>query len=109
MVDEAGGVTVLAHAFASTRGRTVTAGVIAELAAAGLTGIEVDHPDHDATARAELRGLAEDLGVVVTGSSDYHGRNKVVRIGQETTAPKAFDALVARASGAPLMVGRAAG
>ncbi|HKN98942.1 MAG TPA: PHP domain-containing protein [Pseudonocardiaceae bacterium] len=109
MITEAGGVTVLAHAFASTRGRTVTADVIAGLAAAGLAGIEVDHPDHDPAARAELRGLAADLGVVATGSSDYHGRNKVVRIGQETTAPAAFDALVARATGTPPLVGRAAG
>lgn len=109
MITDAGGVTVLAHAFASTRGRTVTSEVIAGLAAAGLAGIEVNHPDHDERARAELRGLAGDLGVLVTGSSDYHGRNKVVRMGQETTAPEAFDALVARATGTPLMVGRAAG
>ncbi|HEX5118722.1 MAG TPA: PHP domain-containing protein [Pseudonocardiaceae bacterium] len=109
MITDAGGVTVLAHAYASTRGRIVTSEVIADLAAAGLAGIEVNHPDHDERARAELRGLATELGVVVTGSSDYHGRNKVVRIGQENTAPEAFDALVARATGTPLMVGRTAG
>lgn len=109
MISEAGGVTVLAHAFASTRGRTVTPEVIHELAAAGLSGIEVDHPDHDETARTRLRAIAAELDVPVTGSSDYHGHNKVVRLGQETTAPEMFDALAARATGSPLMIGKAAG
>ena len=107
MIADAGGVTVLAHGFAHARGRTVTADVIADLAAHGLSGIEVDHPDHDETARKELRALAADLDLPVTGSSDYHGTNKTVRLGQETTAPDMFDALAARATGTPLMVGRA--
>jgi hypothetical protein len=109
MVADAGGVTVLAHGFAHTRGRTVTPDVIVEMAAAGLCGIEVDHPDHDETDRAQLRALATRLGLPVTGSSDYHGRNKTVRLGRETTAPEMFDALTAKATGAPLLVGRAAG
>jgi 3',5'-nucleoside bisphosphate phosphatase len=109
MVADAGGVTVLAHGFAHTRGRTVTPEVIVDMAAAGLSGIEVDHPDHDETDRAQLRELATRLGLPVTGSSDYHGRNKTVRLGRETTAPEMFDELAARATGAPLMVGRAAG
>jgi hypothetical protein len=105
MIRDAGGVTVLAHAFARTRGRTVTPAVIADLAAAGLTGLEVDHPDHDAQARAELRGIATELDLPVTGSSDYHGDNKIVRIGAETTAPEMFEALAEQATGATLMVG----
>lgn len=97
LIAAAGGVTVLAHPFARRRGRVVTAGVIAELAGAGLSGIEVDHPDHDQATREELRSLAADLGLAVTGSSDYHGRNKPIRLGQETTAPEMFEALEARA------------
>jgi hypothetical protein len=109
MITDAGGVTVLAHGFARARGRTVTAEVITELAAHGLSGIEIDHPDHDETARKELRALAADLGLPVTGSSDYHGTNKIVRLGAETTAPDMFESLVAGATGTPLTVGRAAG
>jgi predicted metal-dependent phosphoesterase TrpH len=105
MISEAGGVTVLAHAFARTRGRTVTPEVIADLAAVGLSGLEVDHPDHDEQARGELRGIAAELGLPVTGSSDYHGDNKTVALGAETTAPEMFQALAERATGAPLMVG----
>jgi hypothetical protein len=109
MIADAGGVTVLAHAFAHSRGRTVTAEVIADLAAAGLTGIEVDHPDHEPADRVRLRALADRLGLPVTGSSDYHGNNKTVRLGAETTAPEMFEALTAKATGTPLLVGRASG
>jgi hypothetical protein len=105
MISDAGGVTVLAHAFAHARGRTVTRDVIVELAEAGLTGLEVDHPDHDRRDRDELRVLAGELGLPVTGSSDYHGLNKTIPIGAETTAPDMFDALVTKATGIPLAIG----
>ncbi|ALG06708.1 PHP domain-containing protein [Kibdelosporangium phytohabitans] len=103
MIADAGGVTVLAHAFAHHRGPTVTADVIKEMTAAGLTGLEVDHPDHDPATRAELAELAEDLRLVRTGSSDYHGTNKTIRIGQESTTPEALDELVSRTSGVPVL------
>ncbi|SDC99321.1 PHP domain-containing protein [Actinokineospora iranica] len=105
MIKAAGGVTVLAHGFAHLRGPTVTAEVVADLAAAGLDGVEIDHPDHDAAARAELRDLAARLDLLATGSSDYHGTNKTTAIGAETTAPAVLEAIVARATGAPLIVG----
>jgi sugar phosphate isomerase/epimerase len=98
-------VTVIAHPFARSRGATVTPEVLAELAERGLTGVEVDHPNHDEATRAELRGLARELGMVQTGSSDYHGTNKTIAIGAETTDPEQFEALVARASGAQIVVG----
>jgi 3',5'-nucleoside bisphosphate phosphatase len=97
MIRAAGGVAVFAHPLARRRGRVVEPAVIAELAAVGLAGVEVDHPDHTPEDRALLRGLARDLDLVVTGSSDYHGTNKSIAIGAEGTAPDAFDELVARA------------
>ena len=105
VVREAGGVTVLAHAFAHRRGPTVTAGVIADLAAAGLDGLEVDHPDHDPDVRVELRELAARLGLLATGSSDYHGGNKTVRLGQENTAPEMLAAIADRATGVGILTG----
>jgi 3',5'-nucleoside bisphosphate phosphatase len=105
MISAAGGVTVFAHPFARSRGRIVSADTIAELTAHGLTGVEVDHPNHDELTRAELRGLARELGLVQTGSSDYHGTNKTTPLGAETTDPEAFEALVAKASGIPVSVG----
>ena len=98
MVRAAGGVVVFAHPLARRRGRVVDEQAIAELASSGLAGLEVDHPDHAAADRALLRGLAAELDLVVTGSSDYHGTNKTTPIGAETTHPVQFEALVARAT-----------
>jgi sugar phosphate isomerase/epimerase len=75
------------------------ASAIAALKDAGLTGLEADHQDHDAEARAALRGIAADLGLVVTGSSDYHGTGKVDHdLGCNLTDPEQLERLkVARA------------
>jgi 3',5'-nucleoside bisphosphate phosphatase len=105
MVRAAGGVAVFAHPLARRRGRVVSDRVIAELAAAGLAGLEVDHPDHAPADRALLRRLAAELDLVVTGSSDYHGTNKTTPIGAETTDPAQFAALVARAAGVEVLAG----
>lgn len=103
MINAAGGVCVFAHPFARCRGRVVEPSVIAELAGLGLAGVEADHPDHAPADRTALRGLAADLGLLVTGSSDYHGSNKATPIGVETTAPEVFEQLVATASAVPVL------
>jgi predicted metal-dependent phosphoesterase TrpH len=100
LVRQAGGVTVFAHPRANRRGKTVPSSLIAELAAAGLTGLEADHADHDPAERAEVRALAAELGLVVTGSSDFHGTNKAVRLGENATTTRAvYEQLVAGATG----------
>ncbi|RPE32770.1 PHP domain-containing protein [Kitasatospora cineracea] len=105
LVRAANGVPVFAHPAADKRGRTVPDAVIAELAAAGLGGLEVDHVDHDDRARARLRGLAAELGLFTTGSSDYHGSRKTVRLGEHTTDPAAYEELLAQATGAAPITG----
>jgi predicted metal-dependent phosphoesterase TrpH len=94
LVRAAGGVPVLAHGLATKRGRTVGDDAIAAMAAAGMLGLEVDHPDHSPSERAHLRGLAADLGLIVTGSSDYHGTNKQTGIGACTTDPAQLERLL---------------
>ncbi|HZF87686.1 PHP domain-containing protein [Streptomyces sp.] len=100
LVKGAGGVTVFAHPAAAKRGRTVPESAIAEMAAAGLDGIEVDHMDHDPDTRARLRGLAKELGLLVTGSSDYHGSRKTCVLGEYTTDPEVYGEITRRATGA---------
>ncbi|MCX5258437.1 PHP domain-containing protein [Streptomyces canus] len=100
LVKGAGGVTVFAHPGASKRGHTVPESAIAEMAAAGLDGIEVDHMDHDEDTRVRLRGLAKELGLLTTGSSDYHGSRKTVALGQYTTDPEVYGEITRRATGA---------
>ncbi|MEU6171131.1 PHP domain-containing protein [Streptantibioticus parmotrematis] len=100
LVKGAGGVTVFAHPAAAKRGRTIPEAAIAELAAAGLDGIEVDHMDHDEPTRARLRALAAELGLLATGSSDYHGSRKSCRLGEYTTDPEVYREISRRATGA---------
>jgi predicted metal-dependent phosphoesterase TrpH len=94
LVRAAGGVPVFAHGLATKRGRVVGDDAIAAMAAAGLLGLEVDHPDHSPAERAHLRGLAGELGLIVTGSSDYHGTNKQTGIAACTTDPAQLDRLL---------------
>jgi len=103
MVTAAGGVAVVAHARARKRGRLLALEEIRELAAAGLGGLEVDHPDHSAPDRAVLRALAAELGLLTTGSSDYHGTNKTIRLGEFTTDPVQYEKLVGKATGVPVV------
>nr|WP_202537095.1 PHP domain-containing protein [Streptomyces sp. SID8350] len=100
LVRAAGGVTVLAHPAAAKRGEVLPETELAALAAAGLDGIEVDHMDHDGPTRARLRGLARELGLLTTGSSDYHGSRKTVRLGEYTTDPEIYGEITRRATGA---------
>lgn len=97
LVREAGGVPVFAHPRATKRGQVVPDELIVELAAAGLAGLEADHEDHSAQQRAEVRALAARLGLFVTGSSDFHGTNKAVRLGANLTAPAVLDQIKAAA------------
>lgn len=103
LVRAAGGVPVFAHPGASSRGRTVSDQVIADLAAAGLVGLEVDHPDHTPQARTHLTALAGELGLITTGASDFHGGNKTVALGEHGTGESAYEEIRARATGVPVL------
>ncbi len=97
LVRDAGGVAVLAHPRAG-RDWVVSDEEIGRLAAAGLAGVEVFHPDQPAAERAGLLALAHDLGLVATGGSDDHGSLTGHRIGCETVGADAYQALISQAS-----------
>lgn len=100
LVRAAGGASVLAHPRAGARPGYYTDDQIRQLAGAGLTGVEVWHPDHDDAERMRLTALADELGLVATGSSDDHGQLTGHRIGCETTPVAAYERLAEQASGA---------
>ncbi len=93
LVLAAGGVPVFAHPRATKRGRVVPDELIVAMAGAGLFGLEADHEDHTPQQRAEVRELAGELGLIVTGSSDFHGSNKTVAIGANLTSPESLAAI----------------
>jgi predicted metal-dependent phosphoesterase TrpH len=97
LVRDAGGVPVFAHPRATNRGRVVPDELIAQMAARGLFGLEADHEDHTPRQREEVRALAGSLGLVVTGSSDFHGANKTVVLGANLTDPEVFSQIQAAA------------
>lgn len=77
LIQQAGGVAVIAHPWGRVSRDRLPPRLVADLAASGiLDGVEVDHQDHDPRARAELGALAAELGLLATGSSDYHGAGK---------------------------------
>lgn len=68
LAHSAGGIAVLAHpGAAGTRSRLL------ELRALGLDGVEVRHPSHNAETIARLGALADQLDLVPSGGSDWHG------------------------------------
>jgi predicted metal-dependent phosphoesterase TrpH len=95
LVRAAGGVTVLAHPRAG-RDTWVTNEQITRLAAVGLAGLEVFHPDQSEAERARLIALAHDLALVPTGGSDDHGSLTGYRLGGETTSGEAYQDLLSR-------------
>ena len=103
LVREAGGVPVFAHPAASARGRVVGVDVIEAMTEAGLSGLEVDHRDHDEPTRARLRRLADRLGLLVTGSSDYHGHGKPNLLGENLTDHHALEQILEEGTGVPVV------
>ena len=97
LVRAAGGVPVLAHP--RSAGYEVSDEVIVGLAAAGLAGLEVYHPDHDDSERARLLATASQLGLVVTGGSDDHGAFNNSGLGREVTPPESYERILAMATG----------
>jgi len=84
-IRKAGGVAVIAHPFASRRGQTITAATFADLVAAGMNGIEVHHRDQNTHEQETLTSIAQELNLVITGSSDYHGTGKLNGLAENTT------------------------
>ncbi len=67
-IHRAGGLASLAHP-----GRTQIDWRIPALRDAGLDALEAYHSDHDAAATDRYHRVADALGLLITGGSDYHG------------------------------------
>lgn len=98
LIHEAKGVAVIAHPWSRGNKEVLPAPYLESLVHEhGLEGIEVDHPDHDDDTRSLLFEMGARLGLVRTGSSDYHGRGKKNNpLGANLTRPSAYRDLVAR-------------
>jgi predicted metal-dependent phosphoesterase TrpH len=101
LVHEAGGLAVIAHPWGRGREYVLPSSALEALARDhGLDGIEVDHQDHDSETRERLRALADALGLLATGASDYHGVGKLDHdLGCNTTDPAVFNEMQRRLGG----------
>ncbi|MHA7220850.1 PHP domain-containing protein [Arthrobacter sp. RHLT1-20] len=102
LVRAAGGVPVFAHPVASSRGRIVGERTYQEMIDAGLAGLEIYHRDNPEEGRTFLRGLARRHGLLVTGSSDYHGAGKPNLLGENLTSPEVFARIEELGTGTPV-------
>ena len=91
----AGGVAVVAHPglYGARTGDALDEATIEAMAAAGMAGIEADHPEHTDEHREQFRRLAAGLDLVVTAGSDYHGGARDRSLGEVTTSRAAVEAL----------------
>ena len=93
LVRNAGGITVLAHPAATRQRRPVHPAELAELAAAGLWGVELEHPENRLDWLPPLERAAHALQLEVTGASDYHGAGKPNRLGERVSSLEQVDRL----------------
>lgn len=97
LIGDAGGVCVLAHPGMWRGTDTVPDDLIERMAANGMVGLEVRHPDHDEEMRARYAEMADRLGLLATAASDCHGERYGFRMGTERTDAETFEELKRRA------------
>lgn len=73
LVHSVGGIVSAAHLKERGTRTTLTA-----FKADGLDAVETRHPSHSGEARARITALAESLGLLRTGGSDWHGEEQGV-------------------------------
>lgn len=105
LIAEAGGVPVIAHPGARGPERLFAGPRVRALVDAGLMGVEVHHRDNPLEARELWTRRAAEYGLVITGSSDYHGAGKPNMLGENSTTPEAYARIVELGTGSRPFVG----
>lgn len=83
MIRGAGGLTFVAHPFTWINDEARLEQELRLLQQLGMAGIEVYHSDHDNEQIVALLRIANKLGLMVSGGSDFHGTSKpLIRMGR---------------------------
>jgi predicted metal-dependent phosphoesterase TrpH len=93
----AGGVPIIAHP--AGRAGLLPAGILKRMLTAGLAGFELGHRENLEGGIRTLRRMAQELDLIVTGSSDYHGLGKPNQPGENTTDDDMVARIIARGTG----------
>lgn len=76
LIKNAGGIPVLAHPVLYGMSKTALSALIAELKASGLAGIEAVYSTYTPSDERDMKQLAREYGLLITGGSDFHGTTK---------------------------------
>jgi len=109
VITEAGGVAILAHPLSGDRRYAIGSvddgdRLITQLAALqrqGLSGVEVHHRENAPQHLDALKQAASSLGLIQTGSSDYHGDKKPNQLGEHLTDQAQLQRILDQATGHP--------
>lgn len=74
LINEIGGIAVLAHPHSLKKSYSDTYAIIKELKSYGLGGVEVYHSDHSPEQVQNYKKIAEAENLLITCGSDYHGK-----------------------------------
>jgi 3',5'-nucleoside bisphosphate phosphatase len=97
LIADAGGVPIIAHP--AGRAGALPAPLLDRMLEAGLAGFELGHRENREPGISQLRRLAADRDLIVTGSSDYHGLGKPNVPGEHTTTDEMVQRIIDRATG----------
>jgi predicted metal-dependent phosphoesterase TrpH len=76
LIRDAGGIPVIAHPVRLSLDADELKRVLRELKHSGLLGLEIYHSEQDAELQNTYREIAEQLDLLPTGGSDFHGAVK---------------------------------
>ena len=76
LIKEAGGTAILAHPLLYGLSNTNLQKMIDELKPAGLDGLEAIYSTYTTGEEQQMKRLARENGLLISGGSDFHGSNK---------------------------------
>lgn len=76
MILDAGGVPILAHPILYGMSDDRLRKLVAQLKEVGLVGIEAIYTTYTAADERQIRAIAADYDLLISGGSDFHGDNK---------------------------------
>lgn len=82
LIKGAGGLSFIAHLNQTKRSLDSLRVFLSRLKDEGLDGVEGYYTEYTPGSGAAYRALASELGLILSGGSDFHGANKTVKLGE---------------------------
>ncbi len=81
LIKDAGGLAFVAHLNQTRRSMDSLREFLTRLRGEGLDGVEGYYTEYTPESGAAYRALAAELGLMLSGGSDFHGANKDIKLG----------------------------